>query len=115
MKPETIATKRYLTHPNYAMKLIIKFPTPGVSLDDYPGLWYEALYNAAIAHPERASKERLHLVMAYRMLCDDLRSRNRKMRSNPLDWGEDGKYEKEYKQLIIELQNNTDDILYEDY
>lgn len=106
MKPEQIAAKHYEANPYYAYKLILKFPAPGVTADDYHGLWYEALYETAVKEPEKALTQRLHLVMAYRYFCDNLRSRNRKFRSNPIDWANGTKtYEKVWRELIIELES----------
>ena len=47
--------------------------------------------------------------MAHRYLCDDLRARNRKKRSNPLDWSSNARYESDYQQLLVALEHVDED------
>lgn len=79
-----LATQRFNNNPNYAQKIIHKFPAPLVEpssietgAGDLWGLWYEALYESAMKWPEKATtSEKLHLVISYRWLIDEMRKRH---------------------------------------
>jgi hypothetical protein len=85
-----LAAEAYDAHPYYAWKMFNKFPAPMVERGedfegDYHGYWYEALYEACVKWPEKATQRQLLLTMAYRHLMVTLRNKNFKCRQDFMD------------------------------
>lgn len=114
---ENIAADIYAQHPNYAQKIIHKYPAPlvdpGSLLDgpgDLPGIWYECIYQTVQSHKELAldpSKRGLLLTIAYRRMIDDFRARNTLRKSDFLD--ENASKHKKYEQLSEHIHFLIDD------
>ena len=118
-----LATRTYLAHPNYAQRLIHKFPAPLVEPGsastgpgDLPGLFYESLYEVALLNPIKSQQNSLYLVMAYRHMLKVLRGKNTLKSSGVSEWDcQDPNRRKYYTQYLLEhelLQEDNDDDWY---
>lgn len=105
--PHVLATEAFNAHPNYAHKLIHKFPCPMVDKGDLHGIWYESLHYVAEKFPEKARIRQLYLVMAYRRMLDTMRTRNRLKNTGPMDWDCNDETKRKY---FLEFIRNEDDI-----
>jgi hypothetical protein len=121
-----LATQTFNKHPNYAQKLIHKFPTPLVISDsikttgkkngpnDLWGYWYECLYETALQWPDKAAEPRLHCVMAYRYMMNLFRAKNALKCTGPSEWDCQDEKKRKYYHEFLEYQTLIDEDNFED-